>query len=213
MDTDHVVETYSWKLQVPAPPRLQEIGARNAFEAVVDMDHRTQVSSNDLEVNGTYRSIIKLKIAWQGAVKKRVWATGWLIRDDIVITAAHVVYQTDTFATEVRAHVGDNGADSIQGLQRRYGSRVVIPCAWQDSQEVVHDFAFVLLQGPFDHVVPLPYEPTPSAGLNDIGVVGYPADKPGKQMYMEFRQVDCSLFEEGQPLAYGISTFRGKCKG
>jgi V8-like Glu-specific endopeptidase len=179
-------------------------------------------------------AIAKLFIRYAGQEPedtRYAMATGWLIRDDILVTAGHCAFDwtlKDTEglgrAVEVKAYIGYHGKASVNegvlasgSVQFRYGVKVVTTEGWlKGGSDRNNDVAFVQLNRPFDDITPFEYQSTPLLGSEVIGVVGYPADRiykeeSGGQMYEEFRQTRWNLdHSAGKLLEYRINTFRGK---
>jgi hypothetical protein len=120
----------------------------------------------------------------------RSWttATGWLLRNDIIVTAAHCVYvynNYDEHATSIQAVADFYRAEQ----QTRSAKRVVVPREWTESHlgtHSKHDVAFLCLERPFENVQPFAHGTL--GGNEPITVAGYPADvqvggMPGGGMY------------------------------
>lgn len=149
--------------------------------------------------------------------------TGWLLRNDVVVTAAHAVLESQqNRAVSLKAYAGYHGLGSIgkDHVQTRRGKRVVLSKAYYDDQNHHHrDVALVKLEKPFESIQPFTYCDTPERGNSSLGVVGYPADKGknsdesdlGPFMYEEFADTSWNLHEtQSHLLQYPISTFGGK---
>jgi V8-like Glu-specific endopeptidase len=146
--------------------------------------------------------------------------SGWLIADDLLVTAAHCVYDHANnlgMATQIRAYVGYHGKKYVTEkdteVQLRHGEVIVTPSSWVNGKARINDFAFVKLSKPFTGVKPMPFLPTPSSGNEKLGVVGYPADKQqddehGALMYCCSETVAIDRSTEGL-LSYKISTYPG----
>ncbi|KAL4887655.1 trypsin-like cysteine/serine peptidase domain-containing protein [Aspergillus karnatakaensis] len=198
---------------------------------LIDPDLRTLVNHHDIVEGGKYRSIVKLFIHYAGQDSEDdrfAMATGWLIMPDLLVTAAHNIYdwsQNDGTgfgrATEVKAYIGYNGKQSIHTpeVQFRAGARVVVPEKWLNSSgHSANDVAFIKVNRPFTGVRPFGFKDTPLHDQQVIGVVGYPADKRngteenGAQLYEEFRKTEWDLRKSsGGLLEYRINTYGGQC--
>ena len=153
-------------------------------------------------------------------------ATGWLIRDDLIVTAGHCLYDHDTEkdsgqgnVTRIKAYIGYNGRNSIgdDDVQFRLGSSVSTPAEWLESSDNRnYDIGFVELSKPFDGIRAIRYIDTPLQGDLIIGVVGYPNDKTYKkesaaQMYEAFQEQTFDIQKSKfQMLEYKIPTHHGK---
>lgn len=160
--------------------------------------------------------------------------TGWLITPDIMVTAGHNVYNWSGGDDEeglgkavvIKCHIGYYGKSSVgkdPSVQSRLARRIVTSAEWLQSKNNRHrDFAFIQVDRPFTGDLRLfTYEPTPMAGNEMIGVVGYPGDKcitdqtgneeRGARMYKQFAETnyDRKTSKFGL-LSYRISTFGGQ---
>lgn len=157
----------------------------------------------------------------QASTDKR-WAagTGWLIKDDLLVTAGHCVYDWENNmgrVSHIKAYVGYKGKSSVgtSDVQCVTGEKVVTHSAWVNGRKRVHDFAIVKLRDKFAGVTPFKYNPTPLTGTKVLGIVGYPADKSsgnesGACMYEQFANVTFDLRDTENQLAYTISTYAGQ---
>ena len=147
--------------------------------------------------------------------------TGWLLRDDLVVTAGHVVLsKLKKRALYLNAYAGYHGLGSVckPNVQKRQANRVVILKAYYQNQSFLHDIAFVRLREPFENVQPFTHCDTPEQGSSSLGIVGYPADKDcndardvGPNMYEEFAHTSWDLHKSSTNLLqYEISTFGGE---
>ncbi|KAH7154486.1 trypsin-like cysteine/serine peptidase domain-containing protein, partial [Fusarium sp. MPI-SDFR-AT-0072] len=176
-------------------------------ETVFDDDSRRLVDPAHIQPGGKYHSIVKLQIRFEGqdsSDARHAQATGWLIMPNLIITAAHCVYDhTYDFgkAIHVRAFVGYNGKNSIDqpGVQFRRGLKVVVPKDWIISDtNRASDVAFIKVEE-FSNIVRISQQPT--VGIVNkmlLSVVGYPCDKSlgderGAQMYEMTKTTDCDL--------------------
>lgn len=111
-------------------------------------------------------------------------ASGWLIRNDLVVTAGHCAFDHSHDLgrlTHVKAYIGYHGNESINdpsyAVQFRTAKQAVTTQNWlEDGTNEAYDVSFILLTSPFTDITPIQYEPTPQAGSSKIGVVGYPGD-------------------------------------
>lgn len=142
--------------------------------------------------------------------------TGWLIGNDLVATAGHNVFDKRMGNVKCCEVFVGYGLTPKTLVQRRLGTKAVVPCAWYLHEERVHDFAIIKLESPFDDVDPIAYKATPMIGQGlHIGVVGYPADKGdgeerGSEMYEEWAEVNWDIQKTNGLLSYCISTYGGK---
>lgn len=187
-------------------------------ERVIGKDRRKKVSPRDLQDGGKFRPIVKLFSVLNGQTYQ---GTGWLIRDDLVVTAGHNVVdklsdkpKSHTFATSVVVYVGYGGEDTkgSKNVHRREGTKVVTSYNWVSKQEPANDFAFVKLSKRFENVSPIKYLTTPLFETANLCVVGYPGDKQqggeyGAEMDKELAKVQWKLKKADGLLAYRIFNF------
>lgn len=132
------------------------------------------------------------------ASKTWTTATGWLLEDDLVVTAGHCVLLDDQHAGCVRVCIGysagsgeSKDSDALCDSQR-FVARIALPFAWSDVKAEQSDVAFLQLDRPFHNVVPIAYSTPEIKAQQRLTVVGYPADLgtategPGGEMY-EFK--------------------------
>ena len=149
--------------------------------------------------------------------------TGWLLRKDLLVTAAHVVRPSlEERAVYLNAYAGYHGLGSVgkPDVQKRRGKRVlVLKAYYDDDRSYTHDVAFVKLSEPFENVRPFTHCDTPEQAISSLlGVVGYPADKDrydvedlGPFMYEQFAHTSWNLSKSYKNLLqYKISTFAGR---
>ncbi|KAI1272924.1 trypsin-like cysteine/serine peptidase domain-containing protein [Xylaria sp. FL0933] len=160
--------------------------------------------------------------------------TGWLISPDMLVTAGHNVYSWAGIegglgrAVHINCYIGYHGRDSINlpTVQHRFAKTIVTTAEWLTSKDNRHrDVAFIQLDRPFvGNLRVFSYKPTPKAGDEMLGVVGYPADKSladkdgreekGALMYEMFNDIQYNLEDKKnnplQMLKYRISTFGGQ---
>ena len=155
------------------------------------------------------------------------WAigTGWLIKDDLIVTAAHNAYDWRYGfgpAASVKAYIGYYGKQTVDdpSVQYRAASRVTTTTEWMtDGNNRASDVAFLQLDPPFTGVTPFKFANTPANGNDILGVVGYPGDKlsqttgeAGDRLWEEFQTVNYDLDKAPRHmLNYSISTFGGRC--
>ena len=172
---------------------------------------------------------LQLKYAGQDKDDDR-WAmgTGWLIRNDLLVTAGHCAYDWKSNfgrCVQVKAYIGYDGKDSAarSDVQFRSGKKIVTTGGWLKSAENrVNDVSFIQLNKPFTGVTPFQFDNTPIQGNEVLGVVGYPGDKRyneakggerGAQMWGEFIKVKWDLSASARHmLEYRINTYAGKFK-
>ena len=166
--------------------------------------------------------IVKIHVKYNKNEKSWTSGTGWLLRDDLVVTAGHVVLAWPRHrAVYLNTYAGYHGLESVgkHNVQKRQANRVVVLKAYYDDLSPTHDVAFVKLREPFENVQPFTFCDTPEQATSfPIGVVGYPVDKDsvdvsdrGPFMYEEFARTSWNLRESfSHLLQYQISTFEGR---
>lgn len=152
--------------------------------------------------------------------------TGWLIRDDLLVTAGHVVYDRSLgfgAATQIKCYLGYHGKRSLDSVQTqaRYGSMVVTTKEWTQGGDRLKDVAFIQVNMPFTGGLSLfQYVDTPLVFDGKIGLVGYPADQSvhdkkgmdeqGAGMYEVFQSTNYDLATSSlNMIEYRMSTFGG----
>jgi V8-like Glu-specific endopeptidase len=166
---------------------------------------------------------VKLFLRYQNQKAKDPWAmaTGWLIKDNIMVTAGHCAFDwTHKMGrvTQVKAYIGYNGKKSTgdRTVQFRKGKRVVTTSEWLTQPDRAHDVSLIQLDEPFTDIKPIQYADTPMSDKTMLGVVGYPGDlkndsgEPGAEMYKMFLNVDYNLSRsKDRMLEYPIDTYGG----
>ena len=166
--------------------------------------------------------VLKIHVKYNKNDKSWTTGTGWLLRNDLVVTAGHVVlaWPRNNRAVYLNTYAGYEGLVSVgQGnVQKRQANRVLVLKAYQDNHSSTHDVAIVKLREPFENIQPFTFCETPEEATNFlIGVVGYPVDKNredvsdlGPFMYEEFASTSWNLHDHSSHLLqYQISTFDG----
>ncbi|KAI3316812.1 trypsin-like serine protease [Xylariaceae sp. AK1471] len=228
---------WSMDLTSPTPDAESSFGLETTEESIFDPDHRSLADENDYKDGGKYRAIVKLQMRYEKQHPDDpayAMGTGWLISPDMLVTAGHNVYSWAGSeeglgrAVHINCYIGYHGRDSINSpiVQRRLAKTVVTTAEWLTSKDNRHrDVAFIQLDRPFEgNLRVFSYKPTPKAGDEMIGVVGYPADKSitdkegreekGALMYEMFNDIQYNLEDKKnnslQMLKYRISTFGGQ---
>lgn len=235
----HAIGSNQIRSVVGIPPQNSEILAVNEVEGA-------RVPLEDYAPGGRYRgmlseildrgdinmliAIVKLVITYKGLPEIRYIGTGWLINQDLIVTAGHNAfhwredvqdYGSPAEVLEVEAYVGYQGIRSLQTdlrtgqVQYRRASSVVTTreyfCSVGQRQ---FDLALFKLNKPFENVTPLAWENTPS-NAKDLyfGMVGYPADRvddeeAGAKMYEMFTH-NLHTTQVGV-LQYSVDNYGGK---
>ncbi|KAI5863267.1 ATP synthase F1 [Durotheca rogersii] len=150
-------------------------------------DIRVPAQEVDRGPGGKYYSILKLFFRF-GASEAWTTATGWLLKDDLVVTAAHCLYHDGQRATCIRACIGYNASSEDAAGDQRLVTRVALPLEWIRDKTEARDIAFLQLNGPFQNATPIAYGTPEVNALQEFAVIGYPADMgeetvPGSKMY------------------------------
>jgi len=160
---------------------------------------------------------VKLFIRYQ-ATDTWTTATGWLSRDDLVVTAAHCVLNGDQHATCVRVHIGYSASSEGTGASsdnQRSVARIALPSAWSDAKAEQSDIAFLQLDRPFQGVTPIKYDTPGTEVQQQLTVIGYPADlgarsgSPGGEMYYVKIRREIDL----EPTSGNMLVYRGDSQG
>ncbi|KAI0817091.1 trypsin-like cysteine/serine peptidase domain-containing protein [Xylaria sp. FL0064] len=220
-----------------SPNAESSLNLETTEESVFDPDYRSLADPNDYMDGGKYRAIVKLQMRYEKqSADDHAYAmgTGWLISPNMLVTAGHNVYSWAGIegglgrAVHINCYIGYHGRDSIDSptVQHRFAKTIVTTAEWLTSKDNRHrDVAFIQLDRPFTgNLRVFSYKPTPKAGDEMLGVVGYPADKSladkdgreekGALMYEMFNDVQYNLEDKKnntlQMLKYRISTFGGQ---
>ncbi|WYZ41108.1 hypothetical protein EsH8_V_000003 [Colletotrichum jinshuiense] len=204
----------------------------NGTDSIFDVDERTPVHPQDFANGGKFRSVVKIQACFNKINGERVWmmGSGWLVREDIIVTAGHVVYDWGhrlQSAIEVKCYIGYCGRASVgtPDVQGRFGQQIITTAEWIEAAgNRTHDVAFIKVNRPFTgHLKLFRFRDTPLIAQVRLGVVGYPGDKcledqngkgveKGARMYEEFAYVDYDVGKNKRHMIeYQISTFAGQC--
>lgn len=153
--------------------------------------------------------------------------TGWLIREDLVVTAGHNVY-SKTYggqAERIKCWIGYKGRKfaSDSDVQHRKALNIVTTTSWSSNgSDRRRDVALVQVSAPFEGSVrPFRFSNTDTKITDQqLTVVGYPGDKsikdedgnddPGAEMWYHTESITCNLEEGEGMIKYDIDTFGGK---
>ncbi|KAE8320157.1 hypothetical protein BDV41DRAFT_3623 [Aspergillus transmontanensis] len=157
-----------------------------------------------------------------------IWTmgTGWLIREDLVVTAGHNVY-SKTYggqAKRIKCWIGYRGRNAAKhsSVQHRNALNIVTTASWynQDGKRQ-RDVALIQVSAPFEGDLNLfQFRPTDTV-VNEkpLTIVGYPGDKYvedngnrdyGANMYSGKSNITFNLEETGGMIEYRIDTFGGQ---
>ena len=132
---------------------------------------------------------------YKGDPEANYVASGWLVSNEIVVTAGHCVYDhTDKLGALLTAkiYLGYDGPDTEKrkNVAMRYGKSATMPSEWFISGHPCSDVAFIKLELPFYESAAITYGNTPHRGPRQLGVVGFPGDRDGGHyMYEHFTEV------------------------
>lgn len=153
--------------------------------------------------------------------------TGWLIREDLVVTAGHNVFSHSYggHADCIKCWIGYRGrkSASADGVQHRKALNIVTTSAWCKTSDRQHDVALLQVSSPFDGDVN-PFrviKETPTKmKKQQLTIVGYPGDKhieyengeedPGAEMYYQTAPTSFNLDESAGMIRYNIDTYGGE---
>ncbi|KAK1774873.1 hypothetical protein QBC45DRAFT_336641 [Copromyces sp. CBS 386.78] len=216
--------------QTPDSTRL----AGNYEESVIDTDNRKPVGAADYRDGGKYRSIVKIRAQYEGSDPSLHWiGTGYLIRDDLLVTAGHVVFERDAGKTaighgravSIECFIGYHGLSSVgtdSDVQQRFATRVITTRQWVMDGNKRYDCALVQVGQPFTGTLGfMDLLTTPAVGQNELlGIVGYPGDQTlrvtphgedGAIMHEMFRRTSWNLHDDrDHMLHYTIATGGGQ---
>ncbi|KAF5643162.1 extracellular metalloprotease [Fusarium sp. NRRL 52700] len=216
------------------PHYSQSLGRVHDYtEAVVNsVDGRREVDEKDYQKpDGKYRAIVKLFLLYENQKTLRddeaSWpmATGWLVKEDIVVTAGHCAYDHSHNLgrlVKVKAYVGYRGRKTVgdsERVEHQCGTAVATTSGWINTTggEEASDVSLIKLSKPFKTAGNcFKWTQTPIAQTAaGLGVVGYPGDiiddgERGARMYEMFRNTDYNLQSSDlHMLEYKIDTYGG----
>ncbi|KAL4950612.1 hypothetical protein BDW69DRAFT_197119 [Aspergillus filifer] len=160
------------------PRDVQHFKYLNDSPSQRDDDDRSPVNRRDILPGAKYRAIAKLFLRYENS-EEDTWnvATGFLVRDDLVVTAGHCVYDWNYDLgelTEVKVFIGYTGRQNVENpeVEFRVGKSVATTPDWMEKGgRKEADLAFIKLNRPFDDVTPFRYRNTPTNERTQIGVM------------------------------------------
>ncbi|KAJ0413327.1 hypothetical protein BJY00DRAFT_319901 [Aspergillus carlsbadensis] len=178
----------TWNLNPsdPAPAELNLVRPTHHGDSPFLLDERVPVPHESIQPGGKYRSIAKLFIRYASQEpddSRYAMATGWLIRDDVFVTAGHSIFDWALNggeglgrAVEVKAYIGYHGRASVNDdalasaeVEFRHGVRVVTTEGWLSSaSNRNNDVAFVQVNRAFENVTPFKYHGTASDAMTPV---------------------------------------------
>ncbi|KAJ8502992.1 hypothetical protein ONZ45_g11253 [Pleurotus djamor] len=184
----------------------------------------------DYANGGKYRSIVKIQMCFNTPTGEQwMMGTGWLVNEDTLVTAGHVVYDRAYgfgACIQVKCYIGYEGVDSVNapnsGVQARYGHHVITTEKWAQPspsglQDRPFDVAFIRVHKPFEGQLNVfKYIETAPSATAIVGVIGYPGDKAlgdekGAHMYGEFAKTTYNVETDKQHMiTYQLSTYGGQ---
>ncbi|MCJ1483308.1 hypothetical protein MMC06_003475 [Schaereria dolodes] len=108
-------------------------------------DLQMPIKEADIRPGGKYHSILKL-FFWFEASELWTTATGWLLKDDLVVTATHCVYNNNQRATRVKAYISYSAIlkpTEISAGEQRFVKRIALPLKWINVETEQNDVAFL----------------------------------------------------------------------
>ncbi|KAH8424881.1 uncharacterized protein LDX57_002625 [Aspergillus melleus] len=225
----------TWSLGVYHPrefvPSESHADSKPAEESVLQgNDRRIPVDPYDYEENGKWRSVVKVQSMFRPRNRPDpIWTmgTGWLIREDLVVTASHNVYSKSYGgqAERIKCWIGYRGRKyaSDPGVQHRKALNIVTTNSWYSmSSERQRDVALIQVSAPFEGGVnPFIFMDTDTKLVDQyLTVVGYPGDKkiqdengnedPGAEMWFHSERITFDLERDAGMIMYDIDTFGGQ---
>ncbi|KAL4907665.1 hypothetical protein BDW74DRAFT_189118 [Aspergillus multicolor] len=203
----------------PDPAPIKHFKYVNGSASQLEQDNRTSVNRRDICLAAR---IAKLFLRFENSDQDTwVYATGFLVRDDLVVTAGHSVYDWEYNLGELieaKVYLGYTGKQNIDnaGVEFRFGKRVATTPEWMEKggrREA--NLAFIKLNKPFRDVTPFDYRDTPESDKMNIGIVGYAGDlrkngEPGAQLYECFQDEKWDLSRSRwQVLEYQMDAYGG----
>ncbi|KAF4436997.1 flavodoxin and radical SAM domain-containing protein [Fusarium austroafricanum] len=127
-----------------------------------------EVPDREINEGGPQRGVVHLKVTHHSKTVSE--GTGFLIDDEVVVTAAHLLIPRHgprrydpAIAVSVSAGIG---GDTVE---RRQGTWALVHMKWVANYSYLNDVGLIRLSGIFHGVTPLPYKTTP---LSDGGLTG-----------------------------------------
>lgn len=155
--------------------------------------------------------------ALDASAQTRLAGTGWCVRNDALVTAAHVVFKPEIFggagvAPRVLAWPGYNAPDRITTSLEV--ARITVHPVYQQTLARDFDFAILKLSAPIPQAARFGIEVLSDAELmsRTVSLTGYPHDKGGVSLWHAngpirfveaqrlFHQVDADEGQSGSPL-------------
>ncbi|KAH8664777.1 trypsin-like cysteine/serine peptidase domain-containing protein [Ilyonectria robusta] len=227
MDKNSAIQATAWNLEVGSWDQLTAVNkttaiAQDGDESIIYPDSRIPVDTQDYADGG--------KLRYKNGTSTWAMGSGWLVRDDLLVTAGHNAYdRTLGFgaATQIKCYLGYHGKRSLDSVQTqaRYGSKVVTTQEWIQDGNRPKDVAFIQVNKPFTgNLSPFSYVDTPAEFDGKIGLVGYPGDQSvrdkklmderGAGMYETFQSTKYDLATSSlNMIEYRMSTFGGQSGG
>ncbi|KAL4974138.1 hypothetical protein BDW66DRAFT_153180 [Aspergillus desertorum] len=165
------------------PDEVQYLKYVNGSPSQLEQDNRTSVNRMDILPGGKYRGIAKLFQRFENC-EPDTWviATGFCVRDDLVSTAGHSVYDWEYELgelTEAKVYLGYTGKQNIDNPEVEVPLRQAIchdPEWMEKGNRREANLAFIKLNKPFREVSPYDYRDTPESDMMNTGVVSYAGD-------------------------------------
>ncbi|KAJ5636305.1 uncharacterized protein N7484_009618 [Penicillium longicatenatum] len=207
----------AWDLDRPETNgQMEAVRPRHTESLGLGGDRRSKVSPMHIQPGGKFRAICKLFMRFSRNKKYDYIGTGWLIANDIVVTAGHCLYDNNGgYLESIKAYIGYQGPEAT-ALQRnqcemRLGRIAVLPVMYIKTSHTLHDVGFIKLDRPFENVTPFVPQDTPRAASGiRLGVVGYPGDiNSGNDMFEHWDITEINLSKD-RYLSYSIDTEVGE---
>ncbi|KAH7383951.1 trypsin-like cysteine/serine peptidase domain-containing protein [Pyrenochaeta sp. MPI-SDFR-AT-0127] len=166
-----------------------------------------------------YYSVARIRIKFQGEV---AYGTGFMVTEDIMVTAAHCVYDWNRNRTgpaqSIKAYFG---YENKTWTEIRHGSMTIVSTKWMtpgDGRK--NDLALVRLSPRYatdiygyslPPILPFKYPGLSWSGNEWLFIPGHPRDRGdnGLRMHESSGYVRWNLSQDNMLLGYGISTFGG----
>ncbi|KAF3925603.1 hypothetical protein ABW21_db0205448 [Orbilia brochopaga] len=201
-----------WSLELP--PETDGLLAPSKIgnaETHLDIDETGQVDSKDLERDGKWRGVVKLRLYLENRKHAPYDGTGWLVDENTIATAAHNVH---SYTLGHLISVEIFFAPELEDSETRLGTHVVVHAGWYKYKHGFserYDIAFIRLNSPPTDTPVLRYLDTPCySTLQELAVRGYPAvTEPSFRMHVASYDLSHDLNTAGGFLEYILDTGRG----
>lgn len=180
---------------------LKNISNENDSEKIIGIDNRIKV---DNVFENPYKKIVMLEVKYKDGIFQ---GSGSLIRPNIVLTAAHNIYNRSLggYPLETTVLAGLNKQKPSFGISKAID--YFVPKEWKKSEEIGSDYGIIRLNSNLGDKTGVFKVSTIQKLNEDVETAGYPGDKPQKTLYKTSGKLDGIYSDE---LQYKLDTFGGQ---